>query len=144
MIAVDTNVILRYLLKDHPNQFNRAKKIILGNPEVLLTDVVLAETVWTLEGRRYGLDRPSIAAAVRSLFDEPSICFEHRWAVWRAVHAYREFTAPPGGSRKSEVGFADALIAFKAAGVAANRGEVLSTIYTFDKAAQQLPLAQSP
>lgn len=57
MIAIDTNVLLRYLLQDDEEQAAKASKIILGSERVLITDVVLTETVWTLKGKRYNLTK---------------------------------------------------------------------------------------
>lgn len=53
MIAVDTNVLLRRLLDDDVVQTERARRLVEGAREVLITDVVLAETIWTLKGKRY-------------------------------------------------------------------------------------------
>ena len=57
MIAIDTNVLLRYLLDDDTEQSPKAKKIIMGTDKVLLTDIVITETVWTLKGKKYKLDK---------------------------------------------------------------------------------------
>ncbi|MDE2847134.1 MAG: PIN domain-containing protein [Gemmatimonadota bacterium] len=57
MIAIDTNVVLHYLLRDDEAQAERARRVIEGGERVLITDVVLAETVWTLAGRRYRATR---------------------------------------------------------------------------------------
>jgi len=46
MIAIDTNVLLRYLLEDEVVQSNKATKLITGTEKVLVTDVVLIETIW--------------------------------------------------------------------------------------------------
>ena len=43
MIAIDTNVLLRYLLRDDEAQAERARCIIECGERVLITDVVLAE-----------------------------------------------------------------------------------------------------
>ncbi len=51
MIAVDTNVLLRYLLWDD-EQATKADKLINGSTHVLITDFVLAETLWTLKGKK--------------------------------------------------------------------------------------------
>ena len=53
MIAIDTNVLLRYLLADDDTQYKKARSIIEGKMPVLITDAVLAETVWALTGKRY-------------------------------------------------------------------------------------------
>ncbi|HFE38753.1 MAG TPA: PIN domain-containing protein, partial [Gammaproteobacteria bacterium] len=48
MIAIDTNVLLRYLLWDDKPQAAKADRLINGTEPVLVTDVVLVETLWTL------------------------------------------------------------------------------------------------
>jgi predicted nucleic-acid-binding protein len=48
MIAIDTNVLLRYLLQDDAKLCKKAIEVITGKQRVLVTDVVLAETIWTL------------------------------------------------------------------------------------------------
>jgi len=50
MIAIDTNVLLRYLLNDDPKQSKKASAVIQGSQKVLITDVVLVETIWRLKG----------------------------------------------------------------------------------------------
>ena len=50
MIAVDTNVLLRYILQDDVEQANKAASLIKKNSVVLITDVTLVETAWTLKG----------------------------------------------------------------------------------------------
>ena len=52
MIAVDTNVLLRYLLNDDPEQSPRAATLFSGEKKILVTDVVLVETIWTLKGKK--------------------------------------------------------------------------------------------
>ena len=43
MIAIDTNVLLRYLLDDDAIQSKKASSIITGQSNVLITDIVLTE-----------------------------------------------------------------------------------------------------
>ena len=38
MIAIDTNVLLRYLIQDDEAQAGKASKIITGDKKVLVTD----------------------------------------------------------------------------------------------------------
>ncbi len=143
MIAVDTNVLLRYLLHDDEAQATRAEAVFETEETILVTDVVLAETVWTLAGRRYRLTETELTATLERLFSDPYIRFEDDRAVWRALQAFRS-AAPAGeaGSARS-VGFADALIVYKAMQAAADEGEEL-TVYTFDAAMQRLPHTAPP
>ena len=62
MITIDTNVLLRYLLEDDAEQLQKAVKLIAGKRKVLITDVVLVETIWTLRGKKYQLDKAALVA----------------------------------------------------------------------------------
>ena len=139
MIAVDTNVLLRYLLHDDEAQAARADAVFDAAETVLITDVVLVEAVWTLSGRKYRLARAELVAVLERLFSEPSIRFEDDQAVWRALQAYK--SATPVGEARSEkgAGFADALIVFKALRAASDAAEALSGVYTFDAAMLRFP-----
>ena len=143
MIAVDTSVLLRYLLHDDETQAGRADAVFDAAETVLITDVVLAETVWTLAGRKYRLAKAELVAGLERLFSEPNIRFEDDQTVWRALQAYRG-AAPVGeaGSVKG-AGFADALTVFKALRVASDAGEALSGVCTFDAAMQRFPCTAS-
>ncbi len=48
MTSLDTNVVLRFLLNDVPEQTNSAKKTIEKN-KVYVTDVVVVEIIYVLE-----------------------------------------------------------------------------------------------
>ena len=144
MIAVDTSVLLRYLLHDDEGQAARADAVFAAGETVLITDVVLAETVWTLAGRRYRLTKAELVAVVQRLFNEPHVRFEDDQVVWRALQAYRSAgTAGEAGSAKG-AGFADALIVFKAERAASDSGEALTGVYTFDAAMERLPQTVAP
>ena len=139
MIAVDTSVLLRYLLHDDEAQAARADALFDAGEIVLITDVVLVETVWTLSGRKYRLSRAELAAVLERLFSEPNICFEDDQVVWRALQAYRR-PAPVGETGWAKgAGFADSLIVFKALRAASDAGEGLSAVYTFDEGMRRLP-----
>jgi len=60
VIAIDTNVLLRYLLWDDKTQAAKADKLINGSTPVLITDVVLVEALWILKGKKYKLDKTAI------------------------------------------------------------------------------------
>jgi len=53
MIAIDTNVLLRYLLLDDEIQAKKAAVLIESRQSVYISHVVLVEAVWTLKGRKY-------------------------------------------------------------------------------------------
>lgn len=140
MIAIDTNVLLRYLLDDDGEQSPRAARLIEGERTVLVTDVVLAETLWTLRGKKYRLDRSTLAGVVEALFEEPSLRFENAQAVWRALHDFR------GGEDGMSTGadFPDALILNVARAVAERTDEPFDGLYTFDRKALRMADTRSP
>ncbi len=144
MIAIDTNVLLRYLLDDDKNQSRRASALIKGGEEVLITDVVLAETTWTLKGQRYGLGKEAIVRVINALFEEASIFFEDDQTVWRAVNDYKNAKTVKSGGKKKEADFSDALIVNKALHTAKETGNEFNGAYTFDVAAQQIQGAEKP
>ena len=140
MIAIDTNVLLRYLLDDDHSQAAKAQILIKSDKIVLITDVVLVETIWTLKGRKYKLDKDSLIAVVQALFKEPNIRFENGQVVWMALNDFRQ--AKPIKGKSAD--FSDALIANKARFIANQQSRNLKAIYTFDIAAQQLSGMEAP
>lgn len=144
MIAIDTNVLLRYLLWDDEEQAVKADRLINGSISVLITDVVLAETVWTLKGKKYQLDKSAVIKVINSLFEEPNICFEDGQTVWRALYDYRHAKPVKAGRKKRAADFPDALITCKARYHSAAKGEVLDGVYTFDVAAREIPGTVEP
>ena len=140
MIAIDTNVLLRYLLEDDDAQLAKAVKLISEKRKVLITDVVLVETLWTLRGQKYKLKKAELIAVVQALFQEPNIRFEDGQVVWVALNDYRKAKPVKG----KEADFADALIVNKAKHTADKLNENFGGSYTFDLAAQALPGAKAP
>ena len=144
MIAVDTNVLLRRLLDDDAVQADKARRLFEGAREVLITDVVLAETIWTLKGKRYKASRQDLAEVVMGLLEEYNVVFESQQAVWSALNDYID-AKPVGtadGIRRAD--FADALIVNKARITAERRDRKYLGTYTFDQAAQALKGAKAP
>ncbi len=48
-------------------QAAKADRLFDVQPEILVTDVVLAETVWTLAGKRYNVDKRSLVDVIMGL-----------------------------------------------------------------------------
>ena len=64
MRAVDTNVVVRYLTGDHPEQAARAKAAIDAG-QVFVSTTVMLETEWVLRSV-YGFAEREVAAALRA------------------------------------------------------------------------------
>lgn len=87
MIAVGTNVLLRSLLRDDEVQAEKARHIFERAERVLITDVMLAETMWTLVGCRYRTVKADLVAVVDNLLQDPKVCLEDDDVVWKALQA---------------------------------------------------------
>ena len=103
VIGIDTSILLRLRLDDDKAQSRRIDALLDewgGAPESLLvTDVVLAEVVWTL---RASFDQGKAAqlTAIRSLLDEAAFAFEDREAVMQATELFEH----------GSCGFSDCLV----------------------------------
>ena len=90
MLALDSNVLIRYLTADDPAQFELAadlleKRVSVDEP-AFVSVVVLCETAWTLE-RFYGFGRNRIKDTVRRLLATPQVVFGDEAAVSAALEA---------------------------------------------------------
>jgi predicted nucleic-acid-binding protein len=103
MIGLDTNILVRYLTQDDPNQSQRATEIIEelteDNPG-FVSIVAMVETAWVLD-RAYGVPASELAAAIERLLQTDVLVLESEQQVFAAMIALKE----GWGS------FADALIA---------------------------------
>ncbi len=85
MPIVDANIILRYLLGDHPEMSREAREIILSGAQT--TAEVLAEVVYVLKGI-YQVERRDIAETVGAFLEEVSV--PHKAAIAYACKLYGE------------------------------------------------------
>lgn len=136
MISVDTNVLLRRILDDDPEQSAHARRLFEREQEILVSDVVLAELVWVLQGKRYRLDGPAIREVVVGLLEDRRIVFEDQAAIWAALGQVAKASSGEAASQGPD--FADALIVSKGAATAARLGRPYGGTFTFDEAALAL------
>lgn len=87
MVGIDTNVLLRYLLRDDEDQFRLAAEVFgsltPGSPG-FLTHVTLAEVYWVLT-RSLRSSRASTLRVIRQLVRTDSLEFEDGETVVRAL-----------------------------------------------------------
>lgn len=125
MIGFDTNVLVRFLMQDDPDQADLATvalaRLSPAEPGYVCREV-LVELVWVLE-RAYGLPRADVARAIDGLLEARELVIEAADRVAVAADRYRK-----GGA-----GFADQMVAL--AGQAGGCRETL----TFDRKAAALP-----
>lgn len=126
--GLDTNVLVRYLVGDDPEQAEHARVHIEDTltPEApgLVHPVALCETVWALR-QIYKVPVPEIVGALRLLLSIRTLHVMNADAVRRAVDLYES----------SGADFADALLVveYQDAGTG---------LATFDRAASKLPGAR--
>lgn len=84
---VDTNILVRHLTGDPPDLAARATAFLGRERELLLADLVAAETVYVLESF-YGAPRRDVAQALRSLVAFDSIVCVDPALLLRAIEVY--------------------------------------------------------
>jgi len=126
MLGVDTNVLVRFLVRDDEAQFERARKLIKREVAagrcVFVSHLVVLETEWVLRSR-YSLTKNQIVGAISGLLDAADVRFEDEPAVEEALFVWKDTTAD----------FADCLIGAK------NRRLGCRATASFDVKAAKLP-----
>jgi predicted nucleic-acid-binding protein len=126
MIGLDTNVLVRFLVRDDEAQFEKARRLIRREASagkcVFISLPVLLETEWVLRSR-YSLKKVEIVDAISGLLDATEVEFEDEPGVEQALFIWRDSTAD----------FADCLIG------AHNRRLGCKATATFDARAVKLP-----
>ena len=128
MIAFDTNVLVRYLIRDDREQAEKVKAVVdsLEDDErVYISDIVLCEAVWVLQSV-YGLARDRIELVLRQLAAARQLAFDSSDRLLRATEAFNKGD------------FADYLIREQAKHVGC------SSVCTFDKAVLEEEMFSSP
>ena len=144
MIAVDTNVLLRRILNDDEQQSAKTKKVFESGRPVLITDVVLAETIRTLKGKLYGATKEDIQAVVMGLLEETHAVFENQQAIWSALNYFVAAKDVNTANGVKTADLADALIVNKAKMIARDKNQPYEGTYTFDLAALQIDGTKRP
>ena len=120
MRAVDTNVLVRLIVRDDADQVARAEAFVAQGAWVSLP--VLVEAVWVLKAV-YGLSRRRIGTVLDMLVEHDRLTLQDEDAVRRACALF---------ARERSAGFSDCLIVE----VARKAGHV--PVGTFDKSMARL------
>ena len=129
MPALDTNVLVRYVVQDDSGQLAAAKRLIgrcvAEGQSLFIPVTVTLELEWVLRAS-FGYEKDDVLQALSSLFSAAELTFESERALEVALQLYRE----------ASVDFADCLhIA-----LATEAGE--QPLWTFDKGAAKVIGAQ--
>jgi predicted nucleic-acid-binding protein len=130
MPALDTNVLIRYVVRDDAGQLEAAAALIqrcVAEDQTLFVPVTVAlELEWVLRAN-FGFTKAEVLEALANLSSAAELRFESERALEVALHLYRDGSAD----------FADCLhIA-----LAAQAGE--APLWTFDKRAAKTSGAQA-
>ena len=126
MLGIDTNVLVRFLVRDDEAQFEKARKLIKrevsAGRRIFVNQLVLMETEWVLRSR-YGVKKDQIIDSISSLLDANDLQIEDEPSVEEAVFVWRDSNAE----------FADCLIGAK------NRRLGCRATASFDQKSWKLP-----
>jgi predicted nucleic-acid-binding protein len=93
MRGLDTNVLLRALIKDDPDQAAIAQReieeVLQRGERLYISTIVLCEAVWTLRGKPYRLDRTALSDFLDGLLGDELFAIQDRDLVQQALGDYR-------------------------------------------------------
>jgi predicted nucleic-acid-binding protein len=126
MIGIDTNVLIRYIVRDEPGQSAAAtryleKHVSKRNP-AYISQIVLCEIVWVLK-RAYGYDKKVILQVIRQILGTKEFMVENAECARQAFQDYQN----------GEADFSDYLIGLS------NRFHGCDYTVTFDRKAAPHP-----
>ena len=119
---IDTNVLVRHLTGDPPDMAARATAYLESENELLLTDLVAAETVYVLESF-YETPRHEVAEALRSLVAFESVACVDPALLRRAAEVYETY----------RIDFAEAYL------VACAESTGVGVVASFDRSLERVP-----
>jgi predicted nucleic acid-binding protein len=122
---VDTNILIRHLTGDPPEQAARAARFLATADELLLTDLVVAEVVYVLESF-YEVPRARVAELARAVIAFPPIVVLDPTMLLRALEVYET----------DRLDFAEAYL------VAQAERSGVRVIASFDRAIDRVPTVQ--
>jgi predicted nucleic-acid-binding protein len=125
MTGIDTNVLVRYLTRDDPDQYRAAKTFLESSctqeDPGYVGEIVLCEVVWVLTGA-YDATKGEVVDVIDQLLRTRQLQIGHRDSVREALEAYR----------RSDADFADCLLG------ALNEAAGCEETVTFDRNAGEL------
>lgn len=127
MKAIDTNILIRFLVGDDKQQtqkvYNIFKKTELDKKELFIPLLVILELIWVLESV-YEISRTDILDSISELLLMPILSFEQQTVVQQFSNAAQE----------NKYDLSDLLIAHSA------KEQGCETVITFDKKASKSKL----
>ena len=95
MTGIDTNVLVRFIVRDDPSQTPRADNLLDNltheNPG-FISSVVLAEIVWVLQSN-YGMPKNELVLCIERLLQSRSLLLENEPVVRQALDVFSNSNA---------------------------------------------------
>ena len=92
MRFLDTNVLVRYLTGDDPEKAKASFALLLrverGEEAVMTSDIVIAETVYVLQSRTYGMPRERIRDLMEPIIESRGLRLPRKSLYARAFDLY--------------------------------------------------------
>ena len=121
MIGIDTNVLVRYLVRDDEHQHKQADALIThyitNSRKIFINNIVICELIWVLGSKGYKYSRLQISDLLKELLSTVEFEFEEHHLLWLSFLEYKNSTAD----------FSDILIS------KINTQHNCRTTYSFDK-----------
>ena len=89
MIAVDTNIIIRFLTRDNEQQYQKAYKIFVNSEKIYISTSVILETEWVLRfSYRFSANR--IVYALTSLLGLENVSIENKEQIFTSLQWHEQ------------------------------------------------------
>ena len=83
MVAIDTNVIIRFLTRDDETQFQKAYALFKEH-DIFIPDSVILETEWVLR-YSYNFSNEDICRAMKNIFGLPNVHLSNPLLITTAI-----------------------------------------------------------
>jgi predicted nucleic-acid-binding protein len=110
MLAIDTNIVVRYLVDDDRKQAARARKLVDSN-DVFVCTTVMLETEWVLRST-YGLSADECTRLLGDFAGLPRVSFEDTAALSKAIGWMRQGMDFADGLHLAKAEACEAFISF--------------------------------
>lgn len=92
MIGLDTNILIRYLTQDDPEQSKKSahemEKGMAAGSQFFIADIVLCELVWVLESA-YDYDIKKIVPVLEKILRTKQFQFQNKDLLWQSLSDYQ-------------------------------------------------------
>ena len=108
MIAIDTNILVRYITQDDLQQAEAAENLLAiynNKPQsIFINNIVLCEFIWVLE-KGYKYTQQQISSTIRIILSTEEFVFEYHNVLWLALEDYEHNKADFSDSLISKLNY---------------------------------------